>query len=328
MPTSGRRHFALAACVVLGSWSVLGGTGASASAPPTPGTASGSTSYSPSGSAFSLTVSPTRLSIGPGDAAATHQILIVNRGSAPAPVTVEKRDFTAATDGSLDFQANAPYSASTWLTVTPSSFVLAPGQSQNVNATLTIPANPEAGDHEVALVFLVPSGQTSANVRINRGVATPVYVTVAGTTSNTTTVTDLKAPGFATGGPVRITAAVHNAGTVHRDFRGATAMEVAGAGSTTFPDFTVLRESTRDVSTSWSPPFICICHPKVTVVNGDGLTQSVKVRVVVIPLVQLAIALGALLILVVLSYLLRRRYHANVTSAAAALNQPVSRGDD
>jgi hypothetical protein len=288
-----------------------------------------STSYRSTNSPFSLTVSPTRLTVTAADVDAPHEILVVNRGKSALNVSVQERNFTANKDGSLQFGPEAPYSASTWLTVQPASFVLAPGASRTVRASITIPSRPEPGDHAVALVFLVPAGQSAANIKINRGVATPVFITVAGPTSDSATLTRFHGPGFATGGPIGLSATVNDTGTVHRDFRGATALLVTGAGQrrTVFPDFTVMRGATRIVNTTWHPPIMCICNPKVTVLNADGAVQTRTLRVIVFPIVQFAIVLGALLLLALILLLGRRRYRTSVARAAVTLDRSVSRED-
>lgn len=328
MTSLARRSAALATCMFIATLSVATGPEAHASGPVAAAgtTPSNSTSYSTLPTKFALTISPTRLVIGQNEAAAPHRILVVNRGEAAVPVTVQKRDFVGSPDGTLSFQKVAPYSASTWVDVEPTTFLLAPGTSQAVTATVRVPAQPEPGDHQLALVFLVPAGQTSANVKINRGVATPVYITVAGPTDNSAAVSDLAGPGFASGGPVTLTAKMHDTGTVHRDFRGATALQV-GSSTSSFPDFTVLRGSTRDISTTWDPPLMCICHPSVSVTDADGTVHTSTIRVIVFPLPQALILLGALLLLALAFVLLRRRFRAHVVDLATAMSRTAGSGD-
>jgi len=287
--------------------SAVSGSTVSASTAPVP-SPSFSTSYRPSGSEFSLTVSPTRLVLGPADLETTAAILVVNRGTHPVSVTVSKRNFTGGMDGSLAFQAQAAYSASDWVTVTPTAFTIAPGASQSVSAVVTVPPQPEPGDHQVALVFMVPAGKTTANIRINRGVATPVYITVPGPTDNSVVATALKAPGFMMWGTTDVTATLRSTGTVHRDFRGTSPLLLTSAGaSTTFPDFTVIRGATREVTTTWDPPLFCLCHPTVSVLNAAGVVSSVDVLVVVLPLHLLALGVVMLIVLLLALRIRRRR---------------------
>ena len=321
----------LAGCALVSLWLVAPASGsvASASGPPTPvSTAPTSgTTYERVDSDFSLTVSPTRLVVGAADIGKVQKILVVNQGQKPAAVTVQKRSFIGGRDGALRFQDDAPYSAANWVTISPTSFTVAPGVAQTVTATIKVPAGPEPGDHQVALVFMVPAGKTAGNIKINRGIGTPVYITVPGPVDDSASLSNLSAKGFAMRGPVTLTATMNNTGTVHRDFRGATPLKVSGAGTAEpFPDFTVMRGSTRDISTTWDPPLICICNPTVSFVNAAGTVQSYSVRVIVLPLPPMGILLGILLLGRLVVALVRRRYQANVLKAAALLSHPVGEG--
>ncbi|MDQ1366133.1 MAG: hypothetical protein QOE57_2175, partial [Acidimicrobiaceae bacterium] len=152
--------------------------------------------------------------------------------------------------------------------------------------------------------------------------------TVAGVTNDSTSLSDLSAKGFATGGPVKITATIHDTGTVHRDFRGATPLRISASGTAAaFPDFTVMRGATRDLSTTWNPPLMCICHPSVSVVNADGTRHSMTIQVVVVPLPLLGFIGGGLLMVLAGLWITRRQYRASVNKAAVRLNRPVSVGD-
>jgi hypothetical protein len=197
---------------------------------------------------------------------------------------------------------------------------VAPGATQVVRADIKVPAAPEPGDHQVAIVFLVAAGQSSANIKINRGIATPVYITVPGPTDDSVALGALTTPGFALRGPVDISATVHDTGTVHRDFRGKNPLVIDAAGArSAFPDFTVLRGGSRDIHTTWDPPLLCICHPTVSFANADGTVQSATVRVVVFPLDLLgALIVGAVLIVLALRWR-GRRYRAGVLRAAERL---------
>jgi len=316
MTTMPRRGVTLVLCAFLGMWSLPVAAGSEAVSP------------GPPASDFSLTISPTRLTIGQADLGLRQQLQVTNNGSTPMQVEVEKRNFTGGADGALVFQESAPYSASGWLTLSPSSFVVAAHATQVVTAAVTVGPDPEPGDHQVAVVFLVPAGETTANVKINRGVAAPIYVTVLGPTDDSASLSGLDAPGFTVGGPVDVVLKVHDTGTVHRDFRGAAPLVMTGAGTAKpFPDFTVMRGSTRDIATTWDPPLMCVCHPTVSIVNADGAASSVTVRVIVFPLHLLGILVGALLVAYLAFRFGRRRYRATVATAAARLNRSAGSGD-
>ncbi len=242
----------------------------------------------------------------------------VNRSN----VTVSKRDFVANQSGNMVFQAGAPYSASTWVTTTPDHFTLPPHVSQKVLVHVTIPDRPEPGDHQVALVFLVPAGTDANNIRVNRGIGAPVLIAVPGAITDATVVSGLAGPRFALTGPVQFTATIQDAGTIHRDFRGdghRLTVDVAGQ-HVEFPDFTILRDSQRDVVTQWkNPPFACICHATISISGANGVTRQ-TVTVVIFPLHLVGIGVAVLLALLFITRIARRRYRAHIVAAAAAMN--------
>lgn len=310
----------LGALVILGTLS----PGPAVADTPTPAPKpSASTSYQLDPSQYSLTVSPTRLIVAPRDIETTQKLQVINRGQAPLAVTVQKRNFTASTDGSLNYQENAPYAAADWMTVSPAEFEVAPGATQVVTADITMPAKPDLGDHQVALVFMVPAGKTAENIKINRGVASPVYITVPGPTDDSTKINSLTGPKFTRGGSLDITATVQNSGTVHRDFRGPSALKLQSGSDTSFPDFTVARGATRDVTAAWDAPFVCICHPTVSIANAGGTISTATIRVIVFPWHLLLGVLAALGVVFLLMRLGRRNFRAQVAKAAAQ-QHPVS----
>lgn len=293
---------------------------------PNPGSGSSpSTSYSTSTSDFSMALNPARLVVGQADIGTVQKIDVINHGTTPMSVVVQKRDFLQAPDGSLSYQESAPYSASGWVSLEPTTFTVPSGQAQTVTATITAPAVTEPGDHQLAVAFIVPSQSGEGNIKINRGIALPVFITVPGPVDTTSTLSSLSAPGFSLGGAVTVTASVQNVGTVHRDFRAPTPLAItSGDDSTAFPDFTVTRDAVRDVSTTWDPPLMCICTPTVSFVNADGSVESAEVQVIVFPLHILGLVLLAVALVVLAVRLSRRRYRASVLRAAAAVNRPVT----
>ena len=293
--------------------------------PATPGSSpSSKVSYERDPGQFSLTVSPTRLAVGQRDLGTTQRITLVNRGQEALAVTAQKRNFTVGVDGSLRYQEDAPYAASSWVKVSPQQVRIEPGTDQVVTVKIQAPETYEPGDHQMALVFTVPAGETDENIKVNRGVGLPVYITAPGPVVDSVSLSGLDAPAFTAGGSVPITATVTNQGTVHHDFRKPSPLTVTGAGrAEPFPDFTVPRDSVRNIATTWDPPFLCVCNPTVTMTSTDGGVQTQTVRVIVFPWPWFAAGLGVALLLVLGVRLGRRRYAANVAAAANRLNPQV-----
>ncbi len=120
------------------------------------------------------------------------------------------------------------------------------------------------------------------------------------------------------GGPVTLTATIRNLGTVHRDFRGSTPLTVTVGGKTVaFPDFTVLRGATREVSMTWNPPLMCVCTPKVEIDN-DGSRIETSTQVIVFPLQWAGIVVLCVLLALLALWLFRRRQSTGTHQAPAA----------
>jgi hypothetical protein len=278
--------------------------------------------YAPlAGPAFSLTVSPTRLVIDRQHLGDVQTFQVINGGRDPLDIRVQKRNFTASVDGALEFQADAPYSASEWVDAEPSSFRLSPHTTMNVKVRITMPVHPEPGDHQVALVFVVPAGDDQSNIHINRGIGAPIYIAVPGVADDSVQVDDLVAPRFSLTGPISFATTIHDVGTMHRDFRGTDRLGVhVGGDDVLFPEFTVLRGTDRRITTQWrDPPMVCFCHATVSVTDASGVVHLVSASVTIFPahLIAIALVLGLLVVLVVRQA--KRRYRRQVLAAAGAI---------
>jgi hypothetical protein len=137
----------------------------------------------------------------------------------------------------------------------------------------------------VGIVFKVPADQGAGNVSISGAVGAEMLIQVPGTLIRHIEFGPLEAPAIADGGPIMFELTVRNLGTVHRDFiRPRELFAMMNGERVPFPDFTVLRDATRQVRTAWfDPPLICICHVRVTTDDGQGATISAEARVIVFP---------------------------------------------
>ncbi len=286
-------------------------------ATPTPRT---SASYSLVPSAFSITVSPARLVLGPSDADGVHPFAVVNRGQESVELQIQKRNFSPQPDGSMRFDPNAAYAAADWVSVEPTSFTIEPGATQQVTATIERPAEAEPGDHNVALVVLVPAPEGEGNIKINRGVAAPMFIGIDGDTDDSVRLDDFSGSPVTVTGEVPLTATLVNTGNTHRDFRGPTALTVSGGGRpAAFPDFTVTRGATRVTTMVWKPPLVCICHPTIRFENASGAVQTRSFRVVVFPW---WLGITALAAFSAATVVLTRRRRARVAAVSARAAPP------
>ncbi|MEV7005358.1 hypothetical protein [Streptosporangium sp. NPDC051022] len=267
-------------------------------------------------------MSPTRLIVGPEHLDRAQTFQVTNKGRLPIDVVVRTASFSAGQDGKVVLDEDAPYSAADWIEVSPAAFHLAPDSGRQVTVRIDPPRDPDSGEHQVEVLFTVPPGAKTGgdNIRISRAIGTPIYITVPGPVDTSLQIGGLRSPGFALGGPVDFGVTVDNQGTVHRDFFGRDALSVEVDGRRVpFPDFTVLRGASRDVTLRWAdPPLMCVCHARVSV-SGPGGTSSRSATLVIFPLHLFALLLGVLLALSFLLRLARRRYQAHVLGVARSL---------
>jgi hypothetical protein len=165
----------------------------------------------------------------------------------------------------------------------------------------------EPGEHQVALVFLVPAGKAAGNLRINRAIGTPMYITVPGPVDPTLKVDGLRTSSFALSGPVNFKVRLRSAGTVHRDLFGADRLSIAVAGrKVPFPDLVIPRGSARTVDVRWAhPPLMCVCHAMVAIPGPTGVSSK-SATVVIFPVHIVAVVLAALAALWILMRYARR----------------------
>jgi hypothetical protein len=269
---------------------------------------------------LAMLVTPPRLTIAGHQLSRVDRVEVENRGTVPLKVSSRIENLIQRSDGASLPEPNAPYSVTGWIKVTPSRFSVPPGSKQFVRVHIQVPANPEPGDHDLAIILTVPPRAGKGNIRIAEGIGIPVLITAPGQVIDNVSVTGLHAPGFSAGGPVSLAATIREAGDVHHSFRGPHARLVARSGSAQvlFPPLTVLRGSTITTRTTWADhPAICICHISVTVVSsGHRTTQTATV--VIFPVVPVALVTGTLAVLLAALLLFRRHQRRRLAAAYEA----------
>ena len=106
----------------------------------------------------------------------------------------------------------SPYSARTFITVSPQTFHLEPGASQEVTATITVPQNVgEGGRYAMITIHNTPAG--SGSTVIITAISVPIAITLAGTaTMMTGTITNVAVADVIPGQPIKITTTLKNTG--------------------------------------------------------------------------------------------------------------------
>jgi len=206
------------------------------------------------GHAMSITVSPIRVehNVPPGGSI-TEAITISNDDTSPAHIRVRVEDWSLSQDGAITFAkaGSQPYSASPWIRVNPREFALAPGQSQEVRYSLSVPKDATPGGYRAAIIVAnipPPSpGEKQRRVMLEGRIATILYETV-GRPVPSGEITGLS---FKMGpeGKATFTISFENTGQVHIRTRGEiTIRDRAGKEvlKAPLPDFPILPQSRRD----------------------------------------------------------------------------------
>jgi hypothetical protein len=276
----------------------------------------------PQARGFGMLVSPSRLIVAASQIAKTQRLEIENRGTARLNVRARLEAVAQRANGSalLEPDANAPYSAVRWVTVVPDHLYVPPGARRYIEVRFHVPPHPEPGDHDLAIILLVPPRSGKGNIHVAEGIGVPTLITVPGKVIDDVSVGSLAAPGFSVGGPISLTATVRESGDVHHSFTSAHGrLEARVDGATVlFPPITVLRDSTITVATKWAhPPVICFCHITAAVMS-HGHRTAVAATVIIFPAIQVLVGIGAIITLVVAFLLIRRYQRRRLTAAYQA----------
>jgi hypothetical protein len=274
----------------------------------------------PHGRGLAMLVSPPRLTIAGRQLSRVDRLEIENRGSIPLKVHTRIETLAQRSDGSSVPEQSASYSATGWIKVVPSQFSVLPGARRVVHVHIQVPAHPEPGDHDLAIILLVPPRPGKGNIRIAEGIGVPVLITAPGQVTDDVSVTGLHPPGFSAGGAIALAATIRESGNIHHSFRGPHGRLEAKAGSAEvlFPPFTVLRGSTVTARTTWANhPAMCICHITVAVTSGGHRTTATA-TVIIFPVVPAGLATGTLVALLAAFLLFRRSQQRRLAAAYQA----------
>lgn len=167
---------------------------------------------------LSLTPPTFEIAANPGDTV-TNSVKVDNLGQKPLRLAVDRRNFTAiGEDGSVGItESDTGFSLASWLTVSPTEYLLPSGSSQVFTFTLKVPLNAAPGGHFGSLIFrtiptdpLVGSGASLA-----QELGSLILVKVAGQIEEAARIESF-APthNFAESGPTDLELRVQNFGNV------------------------------------------------------------------------------------------------------------------
>ena len=109
-------------------------------------------------------------------------MIVVNTGTVALPLTVYAADAFTAPSGEIDVLVDGTPSADsgTWVSVSPATLDLAPGQSAEVTFTVSVPLDARPGDHAAGIVTSLVSQDASQSLSVDRRLGTRINVRVAG----------------------------------------------------------------------------------------------------------------------------------------------------
>ena len=168
-------------------------------------------------SAIGVTGSKYVGSIQPGGTDIHNMTVTIGANDNPTDVLVEVYGFgqNIGQGYAAVTQANdvSPYSARSFIKLSTSSFHLEPGAAQNVDATISVPANTGPGGR-YALIYI--HAKPSKGASFTTAVLVPVLITIAGTPPTVTgSITNLSVGEVTVGQPITVTTTLKNTGNYH-----------------------------------------------------------------------------------------------------------------
>ena len=152
--------------------------------------------------------------------AASGTFSVAMKGERGRRFAVDVQDIVQLPNGAYAYEppSGSPFSASSWVTVTPASFAGDRNRTQLVEYRVLTPRRAEPGDHITSLTVSRLAKRSQATAEPVQAVSVRLEVRVAGTARPEARITSLDAPGVTGTHPVDVSAAVRNAGNVALDF--------------------------------------------------------------------------------------------------------------
>jgi len=182
--------------------------------------------FQPVSQVNAITLSPLTFELiaNPGDTI-TNVIRVTNSDGFQVGIFIDIDDFVpAGEEGRValeDPSENLAYSLARWITVSPETFVLASGESKEVQFTINVPLNAEPGGHYSSLLATISANAVdTGGVSIAQKVGSLLLLSVAGDVEEKVHIAEFSAPNFSEYGPVTLLTRFENTGTVHVKPRG------------------------------------------------------------------------------------------------------------
>ncbi|MDO8620894.1 MAG: hypothetical protein Q7R31_01295 [Candidatus Levybacteria bacterium] len=185
---------------------------------------------------------------------------VINDSNSPLSFTVSVNDFIVEdAKGTPNLLApntlSKKFSASSWIGVTPSSFIVPPHDKQVLNYYIQVPSYARPGGHYASVVFTPTNniGIQGTGASVETKVGTLFYISVSGTINEYAMITKFLTNSFQEYGPVSIATTIKNFGDLHIKPAGQiTIYDMFGRKieSSTFPKFNIFPLASRDYQNS------------------------------------------------------------------------------
>ncbi len=164
------------------------------------------------------------LSAEPGEVV-TRQIKLMNAGDSELTIRPEVMDFVVQNNQGKPVFLNEEVSEhenrwamSQWITVSPTQFVLKPGETEQLDVIIVVPENAIAGGHYAGVIYRPDSSATvggTSGSQVSPNVAALLYLTVEGDIAEDARVTKFDIPNFSEFGPINIETEITNFSDIH-----------------------------------------------------------------------------------------------------------------
>lgn len=267
-------------------------------------------------------ISPTKveLEMKPGESA-SRDIMVVNRTGSTLTIEFSMEDFEGSVDPAQATvflgDENSAWGARKWLEPEISSIVLKHGETVTLHTKINVPKNAEPGGHYAALfafsTYETENEQGSA-INITSRVGTLFLIKVAGNVLEEGNLSKPEVSRFSEYGPIDIGLVFNNQGNVHLKPSGRVIItNILGQAVAEIPvaEWVVLPESSRRNIVKWDSHYLFGRYTARAEIGyaPDGSPMIVTSTFWVIPWkIVLAIALGVVLLIALVSWLARRRH--------------------
>lgn len=206
--------------------------------------------------------------------------------------------FSVDDDYNLIYENNGDYSQMVdWVTLDKYNGTVSPNESMTIHYTIKVPEDAPAGGQYAAIKAMTvnddelgSTDESSANVKVEYGVAYTIYAEIAGETHKSGKILNTNVPSFLLSGDISGAASIENTGNVHGDAKYTLQVFPLFSSEEVYTNeeapevHTILPGKTRYEEISWeNTPDVGIFNVIYTV-EFEGVTEQVSKMVIKCPI--------------------------------------------